>query len=216
MRFFLRNKKGQSLVQTLISVGIIAVLATVMASLISNMMKESKYLSQKLESLDVEKLLISVLADGSVCTSVVSSGDYRINSNSLNGQTIPLPNIPSSAAAGAQPVVGPNMNFEHGMTVDALRFANITAAGGNQFLADIEVTWQQANLARGIKPVRIRQILTPDPMTPANSRRITTCSPTSSPPVGGLGNPSLEGERTGYNGGGPVALGRHRACFLTR
>ena len=64
---------GQSLIQVIVSIGILSAMALTFASLIATQQKETKALTEKLASLDLEKLLITSLADGSICTGELSN-----------------------------------------------------------------------------------------------------------------------------------------------
>ena len=57
---------GQSLVGALVGIGLLGVMAAVMASLFESQNKEIRSLSEKLAIVDVQKMLTVSLSDGSV------------------------------------------------------------------------------------------------------------------------------------------------------
>lgn len=63
-----RSQSGQSLVQVMISMGIVALLASTFATLTSNQQRETSALSERLAAYELKSFLTSILSDGTVCT----------------------------------------------------------------------------------------------------------------------------------------------------
>ncbi len=67
------NPRGQGLIQILISIGMLGIFVMVFASIMLAQTNEIKALTQKLASADLEKLLQTSLANGSVCQYIMNT-----------------------------------------------------------------------------------------------------------------------------------------------
>ena len=73
----MQSSRGQSLVQVMISVALIAIFSLVFAAMISTQQKQTAQLVDKLASVDVIRVISSVLADGSVCSFMMTNSAPR-------------------------------------------------------------------------------------------------------------------------------------------
>src|SRR5258708_3550369 len=67
------NQRGQMLVQVLVAAGVSMTILLVLSSILQNISRETQALSEKMASLDLKSLVSKVLADGTVCTYLLSN-----------------------------------------------------------------------------------------------------------------------------------------------
>lgn len=187
----LRSQKGQSLVQVLVSIGLMATLTLVFATMMEHQSRETQALSEKLAAMDAEKLLIASLADGSVCSYVLGPNPTWQTFNSLGPlpQTITLTN-PTAATATLYssmmpgPVPGPialqagnaASPISNSLKVQSIQL-KITSGAGTNF----QGTWlvNFAGSVRSLKPAMASTNLTVDNTNPA-AAKITGCQSNNS------------------------------------
>lgn len=189
-----------SLVEILAVMGIMSVMMAGMISYMSFQQREATALKETLAKLDVEKLLIAALADGTICSAELSnsvlnpSAPYAINASNpatLAAITINLNGIHASAAAGSpflvQSGVAPSP-MTNTLLVDAITLGNLQSTGvADQYLANLSISFN-GNLVRSVKPVIMKKTITTNPADPITAKRITGCLGTapSPAPVSGL------------------------------
>ncbi len=106
------NQHGQSIIQVLVSIALMGILMTVFASMLLSQERETKALSQKLASTDLERLLQSSLSDGSVCQYIVNNPAVLTFDSTHVSPTTPqiiTPTLPiyASVQSGPPVVTGP-------------------------------------------------------------------------------------------------------------
>lgn len=188
MRSVLLKNNGQSIVQALIAGAIGLVITMAIASMLVSQMRETKYLEQKLASLDLEKLLITTLADGSVCQKMLTSpGPQFFNSTDLATQQINLTRIPASTAVTAPDLITTTPSPGNQLSATAIVVNSISPTGTpDLWLAKIEIDFNSQNLMRAIKPITLQTFLQTDSTSPVTAKRITSCvkaAPAALPPI---------------------------------
>jgi len=180
-RFLFENQQGQSIVQVLVSIGIMGIMMLAFASLMSGQMRETRALSEKLGSLDLEKAMMAVLADSSVC-------GYHLAGKTFDASRIGTSHPPvidmggsllSAANAAAPPlaVVGqPASPQSNSLVVSSIQVANITgSAAGSSFIASIRVNFDSTRLVRSIHAAQVRTFLRTS--GGGNIKTIVACTP---------------------------------------
>lgn len=71
----LRDEAGQSLVQVLVSLGIMTILIAAMTSMYSFQAKENAALAEKVGSLDLARMISTSLTNGSICNALFAAGN---------------------------------------------------------------------------------------------------------------------------------------------
>ncbi|MGZ3818139.1 MAG: type IV pilus modification PilV family protein [Bdellovibrio sp.] len=178
----MKNRAGMSLVEILVSFGVMMILISGISAMTINQQKETRALSEKLAALDLEKLLISSLSDGSICTAELAStvfhpSAYVINTTQLNQQTISLPNLHASSTSGAAYLTETNQPVSamaSQLLVDTIKFQNFTSTGpADNYFVDLQVAFK--NGVRPLKPVTIKMIVKTNPTDPPNAKTILSC-----------------------------------------
>lgn len=185
-----KNKNGSTLIESLVSIGITSIAMVAIGTLIMNQAREIKAMTEKMASLDVEKVLIQALADGSVCTKMLtdigyhSSNPVTFDSSLIDTSTPPeiaLPNNQIIGGASATLHDGPFLvkkdlrasTLSQTLIVSSVKIANIKDLGsGDSYLADFIISFDEEKLVRPIKPISISTILKTDNSTP---KKILMC-----------------------------------------
>lgn len=162
------NNKGMSLVETLIAAAILAIVMSGMITMQTSLQKETRALSEKLGALELEKYLISVLADGKLCTAELTPSDLNDNSSFNINVGNPSETILSLSkgihasvstpnkfivAPGDQPSpLSKNLRVKNG----GITVSDFVKEDDNQYSANIKVEFDSENLVRSIRPVSVK------------------------------------------------------------
>jgi hypothetical protein len=153
------NSKGQSLIQVMISAGIMGILAMTFLSMMNAQQRMTTQLSQRLASLDLERSITSALADGTVCSYMLtnSAQTLAINPNGLPPLTTALASfsqIPMSANPTAPPLVNktaPASSMSPSLFVSSITLDHVTCnptlctPASTQFNGKITVAFDSTN-----------------------------------------------------------------------
>lgn len=186
----LKKDSGSSLLETLVSIGVASLVMAAMGTLMMNMAREMKSMTEKMASLDVEKVLIQALSDGSLCTKMLTDISYHSgNPKSFDPSRIGSSSPPEISLPNDQIIGGSSSTLYDGpfllkkdrkasalsqsLIVSSVKIGNISDLGsGDTYLADFIVTFDTSKLVRPIKPLTVSTILKTDNSTP---RRILFC-----------------------------------------
>jgi hypothetical protein len=140
--------------------------------------------SQKLASLDFERALTAVLANGAVCSYVLNNPPTSLNPMSLpTGPLVAsISNIPSTPAAGAAPVANvgsPASALSNSLVVSSISLTDVNCspapctAGSNTYNGNLTVSFDPTKLITQIAPLKFPVIFS----TPGNagSQTVTGC-----------------------------------------
>lgn len=182
-RFRVNNPLGVSIVEILVAMGIMMIVMSGIISMTMSQHKEARAISEKLAILDAEKLLISSLANGTICTAELASitfnpsGPHVIDTTNISAQVITLPQLHASPKAGSPALVVANQSVSPmapQLLVDSIQFKNFVFAGlDNNYLADLEISFK--NSVRTLLPITIKMNIKTDPTDPPNAKKITNC-----------------------------------------
>ncbi|MGZ3768852.1 MAG: prepilin-type N-terminal cleavage/methylation domain-containing protein [Bdellovibrio sp.] len=191
------NRKGMTIIEVMVAIGIMSIVLAGMTTMQINMQKETKALTEKMAVLDLEKFLISTLADGSICTAELTpsilngSSSFSVNVGNPSKTSIVLPSgihssitDPSKVLVQPGALISPLSNVKvkpNGVTVS--NFAN---AGTDLYTATINVEFESDNLVRSLKPISVKTMVNTDP-----GGKIAAC---------GLGVSAFAGKVTSFGG----------------
>lgn len=194
----LRSRSGQSLIQTLVSMGITLIIIAGMASYMTSQSRETRALSEKLAALDVEKLLISSLADGQICSAELANPaiwttgatPYTVNHTSAATLLAESKNLTSlhSGILNTSPAlvqVGvPPSPMSTSLTVAGITINNFRETGVDQYLVDIVISF--TGTVRPIKPIVLQKTIKTASL-PIGAKAITSCLGAAATPSGTAG-----------------------------
>ncbi|MNK15816.1 hypothetical protein D3C87_339670 [compost metagenome] len=187
MTHLLKNSRGQSLVQVLITIGIMAILASVMATMNYNQAKQNKALTQKLETLDLKNLIQNTFTVTGNCTCQLSAEINTANAPNLSfnssapaeSQSLSLLQLKSGCSPSAN-VLAKDGELVPGtqtqLRVQRISLDNIKPTGNpNEFLGMISVHFDPNSTAHALAPLRINQKFITTATSPNTAKVIQTC-----------------------------------------
>ena len=157
------NQRGFGLVQVLVTVAIMGVVLTAVATMMVTQMQETKAMTEKLAVLDIQKSLSNNLAKADVCSFNV----LRSTSIAFDSGANPIPNIQLDnalyAGAGVNSPIFIEKNkapsvISSNVVVDSLWLTNIRCnpmpcvASNNTFLANVEARLKSGGMVRQVRP----------------------------------------------------------------
>lgn len=199
-----RAQAGQSLVQVIVAMALMSIMMLSFAQMMSLQSRETQMLTKKMARMDLEKLLIGSLANGSVCNYILNNPIVTFNSSAVsptNPQYM-TPALPIYASVQTSPslVLGPLVaqigqpasSLTPTVKVGSIRLAvtnpptPMPAPGpGAVFTGYWEVGFQPAGLITSLAPVKVSTSLTVDTTNPA-AAKVTACNaPSGGPPIPG-------------------------------
>lgn len=174
MRFFLKKKKanfmgsskGASLIEVIVSIGLLAIVMSALSTLIFNQQKEVQSLSDSLARLEVEKLLIGALADGKVCTKILANKKFIASSKSWQ-PALNLVGVPSNDSSASLNIISKNSlasPLSSTLKIDSIDFVDIinngTATTSDSWRTSLSVGFTGG--LRAIKPIKIQTLIVTD------------------------------------------------------
>jgi type II secretory pathway pseudopilin PulG len=192
---------GFGLIEVLVSIGLVAILAGILTSVILNTLKVQKSLDEKFVLLDTKNFLINAFANSSVCASQLG---VQMMNLAATTTTVPygsdvsysilrsgdLPNSPIIAQTG---IALPGTK----MIIQSIKLKNILKVGtGDSFQGLLEVAIDLNTMSLPRKPITMPILFTAS--TPLTSATIISCSALTS---NFKGAPYAKGWSSGtYNG----------------
>jgi hypothetical protein len=175
------------------SVAIMGILIMVFTTLVTTQAREMRGLGEKLGALDLERVLIASLANGSVCTFVTTNPTVMTFNSAALPQTLNLqaPNAtspPTLYGAIAPPLTlgGPLLPLNPIAKVGELASVNsktltissiklqITSGSNGNYLANWLVSFDASKLVRQLRPLSIATTINADDTAPA-AAKIVAC-----------------------------------------
>lgn len=177
------SESGMSMIEVLVALGIVGFIIAALTAFMVSQQKESRALAEKLSVMDLQQLLISSLADGAVCTFLMTDdtqasnrSSRTINASSLANQKITLNKIPLRGQASSPSVVELDMPvsaLSPQLKAKSISIENLQGSG-DFYMADILVSFT-SNGPRVLRPIAVKTILRTDPASPANAKVIVGC-----------------------------------------
>ncbi len=187
IRSIFRKQQGQSLIQALMSMALISILIIGFATLFMNQQRETRALSEKLAAMDLEKLLIGSLADGSVCAYVLNHPTILTFDSTKLPQTITLPSVPGQPAAlytsidpGPKPgpvaaqAGAPASQVSDSLIVQSIQL-QVTSGKKGRYYGDWIVSFDNTTDVRALKPLQVANLLIVDDTTSPTKSTVTAC-----------------------------------------
>jgi len=184
---FKLSDKGQSLVQALVAIGIMAIASALMASLISSQQKQIKFLESKQEAVDSKNLLTRILSNGSLYCPLATTavGDLTFPAAAVPA-TLSFAKVFETATAEAMSVA----NGIKGQTligIQSLNLNQIVQVSADSYTANVVVELRQVDSSLIVpKPVVVSLSFATQTMASnPTQKEIIRCSAvnTGAPPI---------------------------------
>lgn len=157
------NQRGFGLVQVLITVAIMGIVMTAVATMMTTQMQETRAMTEKLAALDLQKNLSANMANSDVCTfNILKMPSLNFDSSSSNIPDIPMDNtlymgnsVNSAVLVQKDKAASP---ISSTVVVEGIWLTNIRCstspcvAANNTFSANVEIRLKTGMMVRSIKP----------------------------------------------------------------
>lgn len=166
------NKKGFTLVEILISVGIMAIVSMAISQLFVSQMRQNKQINQRLEITDLNNLLLQVFQAQALCDLNFQSIKFDIS----NPNTIPEVNIPQISSGLGQAIAKqstPLSSSQNDLLIDKITLTNIKQIGGQYYQASLRIDLKVNAGYMPPKPILINQLF--ETTTSGSEATITSC-----------------------------------------
>ncbi|MGZ3795588.1 MAG: type IV pilus modification PilV family protein [Pseudobdellovibrionaceae bacterium] len=171
------NANGFSLVEVLISLGIISIGMMVMAEFTLSQTKSQKRIVQKYELIELKNNISSALEDPSLCLCMLP--------NILNSTVeMSLNSIKDSCVASAAPLVSKNdflPGTQTGIKISDIKIKKMTLIGTDLYTADIVIIPDPGSLVMSLMPAKSSIIIKTQGANPA-ALTVSACSSAASMP----------------------------------
>lgn len=200
---------GLSLVEVLVGLAVVTTSMLVVLHMMGNQKKASTLLADKMARLDIQRSLTQLLADGSICSLMITgSAPVTFDPVNLGSVTIPpFTAIPSRGVAGATPfvVVDPTKvasKLSPRLFLNSIRLSDLQCSvqpctpSSNEFSGVLEVAFDNARTPGYVPSLRFPVILKSSGS--AGNQTLNGCKLTTSATGGGASH--------GFNSPNPLLL----------
>lgn len=233
-----QSQRGQTLEAVLVSLAITSIVILAMATMFNNLSRESRAVSEKLASVDLEKTLLTSMADGTVCNYLLTPpGSGGAAATFDPGQiTATKPAVVSTAAGFTQipgsidatqtpPVAGPALvkagelasAYSQSLYIKSIGL-NVTGCSGTTGTITCQAEWvfsfDPNKVVRGIHPASVSATLVANVTSPS-SATVTQCLGVNGAAGGALPSGALCGSvfwETDQFGGSPCGNVQSSTC----
>ncbi|AZZ37853.1 hypothetical protein CIK05_13930 [Bdellovibrio sp. qaytius] len=163
--------------------GMMAIVMSAVASMMSSQQKETRAITEKLAQLDLQKLLLAALANGSICNAELAgltfnpTGARTIDTTNITAQTIELSSLHASGASGAPNLIAVGETASPNapqLKVSKIIFENFVSTGvPDTYIVDLNISF--AGGVRETRPINFKMHIMVDPTAPAGARPIKSC-----------------------------------------
>lgn len=183
------NRQGMSIIEVMVSFGIMSIMALGMVSMIQSQNKEVTALTEKLLAKDVEAHLVNVMNVSDFCSCLMrgltlntTTAPMTLSANPVDipaGYTQPIP-VPlttactPSSAVRIVPSAGNRLENSN-LRINAITYSDISALGNSKYSANLNVSFQLNSGVRPINNVKSAVIFTVNGADPANAQRFQAC-----------------------------------------
>ncbi len=163
------NERGQSLIQLLISIGLMGILMAAFASMMGAQQRQASQLGDKMARIDLERYISSVLADGSVCsymlTNPAPSAFDPMNVGSGGGPAfpsytnVPLKSDPASLSALTADGITPASPLSQSLVATSINVTDFQCAtpcspATDLYSANLTITYDSTKLSMPVAPTK--------------------------------------------------------------
>jgi Tfp pilus assembly protein PilV len=199
-----QNPRGQSLIQVLISIAILGIVFTAFTTLMTTQQNLVSHLSQKLASLDLERIVTNTLLDPGICNFMVTNPALPafdpLTVGTSSSPVFILNRIPLSADINSQPAAEvsstvPASPLSRSVYISSITIADLACTPSpctplsNQFAANIILAFDASRLLVSLQPLKFP--ITLNTSGPGNSQTVSSCL-ASSTPLGAGSNPQVQ------------------------
>lgn len=187
----LKNSRGFSIVEVLVTLGIMSVITMGMMTLVTNQTTDIKAIDEKMALQGVQTQVSNVLSSPAFCGCFISGTTARtFNYSAAPKVWNTFPTSIASSYDGACAAVGAafltvGTALEARLMPTGMSLQNITetTAGSGNFSANLVLTFDQTLLTRSRKNLSVPMYFTLNMADPIAARRLGTCSSAAAAPI---------------------------------
>ena len=180
--------KGFSLVEVMVSIGIMGIGTMIMMTMMTNQGREIKSMGEKMYLRQLESSLTNLFANSSFCSCVFANSKFN---STTRVWTPALSEIGSSYSAACAvvgaPLVRVNEKYESSLYPTEISFVEIQEAvqGSGVYTGYVNVKFDSTRMIRALKDAKIPFYFTVNLSDTATSRSLLSCSAvnTTAPPL---------------------------------
>jgi hypothetical protein len=187
----IKSQLGQMLIEVLIASAIMGVLMLGTSTILISFQKETLSLQQKVASMELEKILVAALNDGSVCQYILNNPSVQTFDSSAAFPQIIDPTTAGDPAFtiyasvtpnGANPAIlgstiasvgQPASSMTNTLMISSIKLEVVSGAGST-YLGNWTIEFDKTKVIRAIHPVIVPTLLTVD-ATVATATKVTGC-----------------------------------------
>lgn len=186
-----QSQAGNGILGVMVAASVIAIMATSLASLLTQMNVQQAIISQKLERSELKNMIMQTLVEPNKCS--WQFANLRVDTTKANG-TSPSPDLyyidtfyarqdaNSTVVAKTEAMVPGSLSA---LRVKYIRLRDLLSTGKpNEYTAILQTDFSTTSHNFPFAPVQNSLTLTTDPTDPADNARISNCS-LGAPPVTG-------------------------------
>lgn len=154
--------------------------------MLSNVNQESKSVSEKIGKMDLERLLVSALAEGSICTFEFATNSVtKFDSNQIPATATSNPSVTtlhSGPSLNSPPLLTSNhlaSMFSSSLFITGIELGNILPTGvANTYTGELKISYDISRLVRPLNQSTLKVYLTT--IGNGNIKTVTSCKSVSS------------------------------------
>lgn len=162
-----QNKKGFSLIEILVAVGIVSIVGFALTTLFISTQKQNKFIEQKLEKVELEQSIVKLLSDNSTCSCLLNGPAWSTGTTEINLASLKNGCSGNDLIQASQPI-NPNSQIR----IDTIKIKDISDVGSGMISGVIEIKLKDT--IQPMKPIVIsgQSFITDNVATPT---KITSC-----------------------------------------
>lgn len=181
-------QSGFSIVEILVSLGLMGIAMAAMITMISNQNSAIKQMESKLAILDLERYMITSLSGSAVCTFALTYPTPQKFNSEIASSSIPsISKIYSSANASSPLIVSVGSAVSPAVTIQSISVKEINSLGNaDEFQGYLEIAFHNSS-GMAFKPLRFLINLKTNSTSPANGKEVVSCNTPTPSAAGGSG-----------------------------
>lgn len=169
----LGNRKGFSLIEALVALGIISISMAAFIGMYESMNKANKNLTQKIEKSELGTTLLQSFQEQSLCDSVFTNLEFDESNPSL----IPALDLNEVKIGGIEmaKVNNPLPGTQTGLQVEKIQIDEVKKVAGNYYTGNLKIALKPTGVGHVTKPLKLTQLFNTTTGSAPDKRKIASC-----------------------------------------
>lgn len=180
--------QGFSLVEVMVSIGIMGIGILTMTTMMTNQSREIKSMEEKMQLRQLESSLTNLFANSSLCSCVFANSKFNSNTRVWTPAMSEIgSSYSSSCALVGAPLIRLNQKFETSLYPSEISFIEVQEAvqDSGVYTGYVNVKFDSTKMVRALKDAKIPFYFSVNLSDPVGSRSLLSCSAvnTTAPPI---------------------------------